>query len=398
MIHVNINSLLKSWVLSFRLGVNLKVVIIGTVASSIFGFRKPLIKEILKKGHDVYAMAIDYTDENKKELIAWGVKPVDYKLSRSGLNPIADLKTMFTLKTLLQKIKPDIVFSYFVKPVIYGTLAAKLAKVPKRIAMLEGLGFAFTNQPEEGFLKTRLIKKVQVLLYRVALPAATNLLFLNPDDRDELLTTHRIKSGAINVIGGIGVDLQEFKYKVPTNTKVQFLFIGRLLKEKGIFDFLKAAEIVKKRYPSSEFTVLGKSDTTSPNALSDTDLRHYIDNKIIFYPGQVDNIANWIESSSVFVLPSYREGVPMSIQEAMAIGRPILTTDVPGCRETVLEGKNGFLVPAFDVEKLVKKMFWFIEHSQNIESMGIASRKMAEEKFDVTKVNKKLLNIMGLDK
>ncbi|KAA0875743.1 glycosyltransferase family 4 protein [Nitrincola tapanii] len=374
----------------------MKIVIIGTVASSILGFRGPIIQKLLSDGHQVFAFAIDYTSDQKKQLTDWGGVPVDYQLSRSGLNPFADLKMMFALKKQLMSIQPDIVFSYFVKPVIYGTLAAKWARVPKRIAMLEGLGFAFTEQPEGKAFKTKLIQQIQLLLYRIAFPASTDLVFLNPDDRDELLVKHRLKANDVAVLGGIGLSLEDYPYQKPMLDKVRFLFIGRLLKEKGIFDFLAAADLVKQTYLDAEFVVLGSTDTTSPNALSDAQLQGYIKRDVIVYPGQVSNVAEWIAASSVFVLPSYREGVPRSSQEAMAIGRPILTTDVPGCRETVVEGDNGFFVPAFDVDALAKKMIWFIENPDQIEPMGLASRKMAEEKFDVHKVNARMLEIMGL--
>lgn len=375
----------------------MRVVIIGTVASSILGFRGPLIKKLLSEGHEVFAFAIDYTEAQRQTLMSWGGVPIDYELSRSGLNPIADLKMMFALKKAFLEIQPDRVFSYFVKPVIYGSLAAKLAKVPKCIAMLEGLGFAFTEQPEGKALKTKIIQQVQLFLYRMAFPAITHLLFLNPDDRDELLVKHGLKVKAASVIGGIGLELKDYPYRpVETNKPLSFLYIGRLLKEKGIFDFLAAAKIVKKHYPQVTFTVLGATDHTSPNALTDEELQSCIGSDLIVYPGQVDNVLDWITESSVFVLPSYREGVPRSSQEAMAVGRPILTTDVPGCRETVIDGKNGFFVPAFDVEALAEKMIWFIEHPEQIEPMGLASRKMAEEKFDVHKVNARMLEIMGL--
>lgn len=372
------------------------IVIIGTVASSILGFRGPLIQKLLSEGHEVFAFAIDYTADQKNQLTDWGGVPIDYQLSRSGLNPLADLKMMFSLKKQFTSIQPDIVFSYFVKPVIYGTLAAKLAKVSKRIAMLEGLGFAFTDQPDGKAFKTKLIQQIQLLLYRVAFPALTDLVFLNPDDRDELIVKHRLSANNVAVLGGIGLSLEDYPYQKPMLDKIRFLFIGRLLKEKGIFDFLAAADLVKQTYPDAEFVVLGSTDTTSPNALSDAKLQDYIKREVIVYPGQVNNVAEWIAASSVFVLPSYREGVPRSTQEAMAIGRPVLTTDVPGCRETVLDGVNGFFVPAFNVQSLAEKMVWFIENPEQIETMGLASRKMAEEKFDVHKVNAQMLEIMGL--
>ena len=380
----------------------MRVVIIGTVASSIFGFRKPLIKEILKKGHNVYALAIDYTDEQKKELRAWGVAPVDYQLSRSGLNPIADLSMMFLLKNILQSIKPDVVFSYFVKPVIYGSLAAKLARVPKIVAMLEGLGSVHTPSQSGWSFKMKVLQYIQGFLFSISFRVTNDIIFLNPDDPVDLsryvpFYNYRSK---IKVLGGIGLKIDDFKYtKVDINKPIRFVFIARLLAEKGIHQLISAMKIVKNKHSDAELLILGKLDKESPSSLTAVELEELVDEKLIVHPGHVSNIGDWIAGSHVFVLPSYyREGVPRSTQEAMAIGRPILTTDVPGCRETVLEGENGFLVPAFDITKLAEKMIWFIEHTEKIEPMGIASRKMAEENFDARKVNKKLLNIMGLNK
>lgn len=374
----------------------MKIAIIGTMAGSILGFRGPLLAKLVSEGHNVYAFAIDYTPEQKARLVAMGVKPVDYQLSRSGLNPIADIKMMFSLKREFRRLQPDVVFSYFVKPVIYGSLAARLAGVPHRVAMLEGLGFPFTQQPNGIAFKTKLIQKVQLFLYHLAFPSTNHLVFLNPDDRDELLVKNRLKANQVSVLGGIGLDLDEFPYQKPKLDTIRFLFIGRLLREKGIFEFLEAADQVKKVYPEAEFVVLGSTDTTSPNALPRAMLDDYISREVVKYPGQVSNVPDWIAQSSVFVLPSYREGVPRSSQEAMAIGRPIITSDVPGCRETVVEAQNGFFVPAFDSSAVAEKMIWFIEHPEQIEPMGLASRKMAEEKFDVHKVNAQMLEIMGL--
>lgn len=374
----------------------MKIVFIGTVASSIIGFRGPLIQRLLATGHEVYAFAINFTDDDKRVLESWGVFAVDFKLSRSGLNPLSDIKLIFWLKKKLQAIQPDIVFSYFSKPVIYGTLSARLAKVPKRVAMLEGLGFPFTDQPEGKTTKSKIIQIIQVFLYAIAFPFTTDLIFLNQDDQDELLIKYKLKSNQVHLISGIGLDFNCFPY-VPVNiSQLRFLFVGRLLKEKGIFDFLSAAKIVKEKYPHVEFLVLGSADDTSPNALSNADLQNYVDAGVIIYPGQVQNVLEYISLSSVFVLPSFREGFPRSSQEAMAVGRPILTTDVPGCRETVVNGENGFLVPAFDVNALVNRMVWFIKNVDDIQRMGLASRRMAEQRFDVNKANDQIIEIMGL--
>ena len=376
----------------------MRVAIIGTVASSILGFRKDLIKELIRQDHEIYAFAIDYTDEQKRTLNQWGVTPVDYTLSRSGLSPLSDIRALLFLRKVISSLNLDIVFSYFSKPAIYGTIAAYLSKVPKRVAMLEGLGFAFTKQDGVIPIKTKIIKRIQIYLYRTAFPLATDLIFLNEDDKVELIHDNNVICKNTHVIGGIGLDLKEYLYSTPDVNNVNFLFIGRLMREKGIFEFLKASAKVKKQYPECSFTVLGKADTTSPNSLSVSELQSYIDEGIINYPGHVNDTSLWVKKSTVFVLPSYREGLPRSSQELMAAGRPILTTDVPGCRDTVVDGVNGFLVPPFDVSELVKKMIWFVDNSREIVEMGKASRRIAEQKFDVFEVNKRIIAILGAEK
>jgi len=374
----------------------MKIVIIGTTAFSLINFRAELLRELVLKRHEVFTFAMDYSSDSRATLIEWGVTPIEYKLSRSGLNPYMDLKTIITLQYEIKKIKPDIVLSYFVKPVIYGSIAAKLANVPKRIAMIEGLGYFFTIQPKGVSYRVRVIQRVQMLLYRVAFSTISHLIFLNNDDRYELMVKNMLRADSVSVLGGIGVNLSEFPYTKPQVKIIRFLFIGRLLKEKGIFEFLEAAKVVKKKFPNAEFVILGSTDITSPNSLSVKYLNLLVKEGLVIFPGQVKNVLQWINSCSVFVLPSYREGLPRSSQEAMAVGRPILTTDVPGCRETVEDGKNGFLVPAFDVEKLSEKMIWFIQHPEKIAPMGLASRRIAEGRFDVHKFNTKILKIMGV--
>lgn len=376
----------------------MSVVIIGTVASSFYGFRADLIRTLLKKGHQVYAFTSEYTAEDLKKIEKLGATPITYTLNRGGLNPLSDIVATYKLSKKIREIKPDLVFSYFSKPVIFGTLAAKLAQVPRVIGMLEGLGYTFTEQPEGLSKKTQLIKNIQVFLYKIALPQLDQLIFLNPDDPKDLLEKHAISVKNLEVLGGIGLNLKDYPYQPLSNIHLplKFLFIGRLLKEKGIHEFVQAAKLVKKIYPDTQFTVLGAIDQHNLGALQQTELDTLISSNIIQYPGHVDNVKDWIANCHVFVLPSYREGVPRSTQEAMAIGRAVISTDVPGCRETVEHGLNGFLVAKWSPEALAEKMIYFIEYPEQIEKMGYESYKMAQDKFDAEKVNQRLLNILGL--
>ncbi|WP_286741007.1 glycosyltransferase family 4 protein [Psychrobacter sp. UBA3068] len=376
----------------------MKIVIIGTVASSFLGFRADLIKALLAKSYTVYAFTSEYTEEELSKIEASGAIPITYESNRGGMNPLADAKTTYALTKKIKEIAPDLVFSYFSKPVIFGTLAAKLAKVPRVIGMLEGLGYAFTEQPEGLSKKAQLIKSIQVLLYKIALPQLDNIIFLNPDDPKDLLEAYRIKVKELDVLGGIGLDLDKYSHQPIENidSPINFLFIGRMLKEKGIHDFIAAAKIVKQSYPNVQFTVLGAIDSSNPGALQQSELDRLVSLNIINYPGQVDDVQKWIADSHVFVLPSYREGVPRSTQEAMAIGRAVVTTDVPGCRETVVDGVNGFLVEKWNPQALAEKMIYFIEHPEEIKKMGYESYKIAQEKFDADKVNKRFIDMLGL--
>ncbi len=376
----------------------MKIIMIGTVAASFLGFRSDLIRFLIEKEHSVYAFTSEYSSDELKKIEALGAIPVTYELSRGGLNPLADIKATYLLSKKIKQIAPDLVFSYFAKPVIFGTLAARIAKVPRVIGMLEGLGYTFTDQPEGLSKKVQLIKDIQVFLYKIALPRLDKLIFLNPDDRQDLVEKYSIAVKEIGVLGGIGLNLNEYAHHPIGNIElpIKFLFIGRLLKEKGIHDFVKAAKTVKGIYPDTQFTILGSIDYSNLGALQQSELDDLIASKAINYHGHVNDVKDWIVNSHVFVLPSYREGVPRSTQEAMAIGRPVITTDVPGCRETVVDGVNGFLVQKWQPHALAEKMLYFIEHPEQIEKMGYESYKIAKDRFDANKVNQRLLKLMGL--
>lgn len=377
------------------------IVMIGTTGASFYGFRSDIIKDLIKKGHTVYAFASEYTNTCLEKIKYLGAMPITYNLSRGGLNPFSDLKALFELKNKIKEIEPDIVFSYFTKPVIYGSLAAKMSKTPKVIAMVEGLGTPFTIHKHGQSIKVKIIRLIQVRLYKFVFPFLDKIIFLNPDDPIDLIEKNNIrhKKNAVEMLGPIGLNLEDYSYsRWDENKKVSFIFIARLLAEKGVFEYLAAAKIVKQKYPNVMFKIIGGLDQENPYGLTQKDLDEVIATNIIEYPGFVKDVAKRIQDSAVFVLPSYyREGVPRSTQEAMAIGRPVITTDVPGCRETVVDGVNGFLVPKWDPEALAEKMCYFIENPEQINIMGFESYKIAQEKFDVRKVNKKLFEIMGLD-
>lgn len=376
---------------------NKKIALIGTTGASFYGFRADLIKHLNAQGHQVFAFTSEYTEECLEKIKTLGAIPITYALSRGGLNPFADIASIIQLIRKIKIIQPDLVFSYFAKPVIYGSIAAKMARVPKIIGMLEGLGYTFTEQPDGQNLKTKIVRNIQVLLYRLAFPCLDQIIFLNADDQRDLMKVYGLKVSKVHTLGGIGLNLEQYPFSVAKCVPVKFLFIGRLLKEKGIFELIEAIRLVKKKYPNAHFTILGAIDSQNMGALKQEALDQLIAENLFEYPGHVTNVQDWITDTSVFVLPSYREGIPRSTQEAMAIGRPVITTDVPGCRETVIDGVNGFLVPKWNVQVLVDKMCYFIEHPEMINIMGRESYKIATEHFDADKANKKLFEIMGLN-
>ncbi len=377
-----------------------KIAIIGSTAYNLYNFRKEFIMACLGQGHQVYAFVSEYDDQWLDIIKNIGAIPITYQLSRGGVNPLYDLYSFFQILRKIKEIQPDIVFSYSTKPVIYATLAASKLRVPCIYGMIEGLGSPFTIHKNGQNIKTKLIRFIQVTLYRLAFPYLDKIIFLNHDDPKDLVHNYNIthKENAIQVLGPIGLNLKDFGYtKWDDQKKISFIFIARLIAEKGIFEYLEAAKIVKKKYPDVSFKIIGCLDIENPTGLKKSELDRLIENDIIEYDGFVKDVANRIRNSTVFVLPSYyREGVPRSTQEAMAIGRPIITTDVPGCNETVIDGVTGFLIPKWDVPALVNKMVYFIEHPEQVNKMGYQGFLYAKKNFNADHINHRLLQILDM--
>lgn len=372
-----------------------KVVILGNQAFSLVNFRGPLIQVMAQKGHEVLALAPDYDRETTKRIETLGAKPVSYSLSRTGLNPVRDFLDLMKLIALLRRLKPDTVLAYAIKPVIYGTIASWIVGVPKRFAMIVGLGYAFTHSGEREPVKRQVIRKIAQILYRFALPKATRVFFQNPDDLEEVVQAGLVPREKAFLLGPTGVDLEHFSPVLLVKNPVTFLLAARLLREKGILEFVEAAKRIKAKYPETRFILLGGLDT-NPGAIRKGEVEKWVKEGIVEWPGHVSDVRPWLAQASVFVLPSYREGFPRTTQEALAMARPVITTDVPGCRETVIPGVNGFLVPPRDVDALVSAMQKFILEPELIERMGQESRRIAEERFDAHKINEILLHEMGL--
>ena len=365
--------------------------ILSSQAFSISNFRGPLIEALASQGVRIFALAPDFDKNTRAQVKALGAIPIDISMQRAGLNPLTDLLCLVRLFFLLRKLQPDVLLGYFIKPVIFGMTAAWLARIPYRVALIEGLGFVFTSNASA---KRQVLKRIVSGMYKLSLFAANKVVFLNTDDIDEFLAAKLVNSRKIVNLKGIGVNLSTW-HSVPTVIEpFTFLLVARLLREKGILEYVEAARLVKAKYPKVRFILLGALDV-NPSSLTQKEVDSWVSEGLIEWPGHVA-VQPWLTQTSVFVLPSYREGLPRSTQEAMAMARPVITTDVPGCRETVIDNVNGFLVPARDPAALAHAMFKFVEQPELVKPMGQQSRRLAEKYFDGQQKTQDLISILRL--
>jgi len=369
--------------------------LIASFPDSLIKFRGPLLRALVAKGLDVHVAAPDLAGvpEIRTELEALGITLHEIGLKRTGTNPMADLATVAELWQLMRRIQADYVLGYTIKPVIYGSLAAWLAGVPERFALVTGLGYAFTG---EASGKRGILRKLIQRLYRFGLSKSRKVFFQNPDDealfRQLGLLPVDVPSCVVN---GSGVDVADYAV-APLPDKPSFLLIARLLGDKGVREYAQAAQRVKAQHPSVVFRLVGWIDD-NPDAISQQELDEWVNTGTVEFLGKLADVRPAIAGSNVYVLPSYREGTPRTVLEAMAMGRPVITADAPGCRETVVDGDNGFLVPVQSVDELVRAMVRFIQEPELVARMGERSRQIAEEKYDVHKVNEFMLAEMGIE-
>lgn len=371
------------------------ILVCASYAPSLRNFRGSLLTTLVKHQLKVYAAAPNIYDDSRTStwLRKQEVSPCEIRLSRTGLSPFSDSLTLIALTKLLLKLRPSFYLGYTIKPVIWGVLAAWLANVPNRVAIITGLGYAFTG---ESSGKRRFIQWMAKGLYKFALKRSTLIFFQNPDDREEFSRLGLIPDNVtVKVVNGSGIDLEAFPVTPFPEKPLTFLLIARLLGDKGIREYVSAAENIKQDHPSIQFHLVGGLDP-NPDGIAESEVIQWQKQGIINWQGELFDVKPAITNSHVYVLPSYREGTPRTVLEAMSMGRPIVTTDAPGCRETVVEGENGFKVSVRSVDALVAAMRRFIESPDLIEKMGEKSRQIAEEKYDVHKVNKVMLETMGI--
>ena len=370
------------------------IALVVNAARTIGNFRGTLIRSLVQRSLTTHVLAPDYTDEVRVAVREMGAVPHDYRLDQHGTSVAGELAACVSLYRKLRELKPDAVLAFQLKAMAYSGLAGRLAGTTKRYGIVEGLGSYFTDSDARQTSKQRMVRRMATLALKQSIHEMSAVFTLNSYD-SSFVRSLNSRINRVIELEGIGLDLQEWPFRPPVQRPLVFLFIGKFIGPKGISEFVKAAHSISQERDDVKFVALGRLDHNVA-ALNSETVRDWKHAGIVEFPGHVD-VKPWLEKSSVFVLPSYyREGKPRSTQEAMALGRPVITTDFPGCRETVIEGVNGFLVPPRDARALAAAMTRYIEQPSLIASMGAESRRLAEERYDVHKVNKIILDAMGL--
>jgi glycosyltransferase involved in cell wall biosynthesis len=368
--------------------------VIGSLAWSLVNFRGRLLADMVAAGHSVTAVAPDEDPDVEAALAAMGLRFRTVFMQRTARNPLADLRTLISLVKLMRAERPDVVLAYTQKPIVYGGIAGRITGVPEFHAMMSGLGFAFTAEGESA---PGLLMRVVATLYRIALGGARTLFVFNSADEEDMRRQGMIPSGVRVVqVPGSGIDVGRFRHMPVPDGPPVFLLVARLMVHKGLRDYAAAARVVKARHPDARFCILGPTDD-NPAGLPMDELDGWVREGLVEYLGETRDVRPHLAASTVFVLPSwYREGLPRSILEAMATGRAIITTDAPGCRDAVVAGETGLLVPVRDPAALAAAMLKLASDPDLVVRMGNASRRRAEQQYAVERVNAQLLGAMHL--
>lgn len=371
----------------------MKFLMIAGFADDVIPFRGDLINALLAKGLEVHLALPDLETGSalEKVFLDKGVKLHHVDMQRAGMNPVADLIMLWQLIRLIHKIKPDIVFAYLIKCVIYGMIAATLLKVPRRFSLITGLGYAFQGEGKRGMLQ-----KLAQNLYAIALKGAHKTFFQNQDDL-ALFRELGILSPAAPafVVNGSGVNMGHYARAPLPEGAPRFLTIARFLVDKGVREYASAARIVKAKHPEVRFSIVGWLDE-NPSAIQQSEMDNWVAEGTLENIGRLKDVRPAIADCSIYVLPSYREGVPRSTLEAMSMGRGVVTTNAVGCKETVVEGENGFLVPVRSVDELAEAMLKIVENPELVQRFGQRSYELVKEKYDVHKVNETMLKEMQI--
>jgi len=366
----------------------MKIIYIVNVDWFFVSHRLPIALEALKQGHKVYIFAKDTGKMAYLKSLGINICPIN--LERGSVNPIQTLRLLFDLKNKLKKIQPDVVHLVTIKPVLIGGLASILAKVPAIVYAISGLGFIFTNT----MLKAKILRLGIIPLYRLALSAKNKTVIVqNLDDLRILRQYVAIPESQTLLIPGSGVDLETFKFQPLVLENKIVVMACRLLEDKGVYEFHKSVLLLKEKYPNVRFVLVGGIDPDNPASLTEQELNEWVKKGDLEWWGHQSNMPEILSQATVVVLPSYREGMPKVLLEAQALGRPIVTTGVPGCREAIDDGKTGFLVQVKDEQSLANAIEKLITNDDLCLEFSHSARVLAEQKFDIKQVVKTHMNI-----
>ena len=346
----------------------MKILVLANFGMGLYNFRKELLEELIKQGNDVYISLPN--DEYIPKLKKMGCKFINTNLDRRGTNPLADLKLLLNYVRIIKNIKPDVVLTYTIKPNVYGGIACSITKTPY-ITNITGLGTSVENKG--------IIQKITLMLYKLGLKKASCVFFQNKTNQ-MFFEDNRIVESKTTLIPGSGVNLQQHRFEeYPLNDdKIRFLFIGRIMKAKGIEELLEAAKLIKENYPNAQFDLIGGIEENYNEEIDNLEKLH-----IIKYHGQQEDVHSFIKKSHATILPSYHEGLANVLLESASSGRPVLASRVPGCIETYEDGLTGFGFEAMNVDSLVEAIIKFIKLPYDEKSeMGIAGRRKIENEFD----------------
>jgi glycosyltransferase involved in cell wall biosynthesis len=372
-----------------------RLLLLDAQADSVINFRSAFLKALVRKGYAVTVATPDFNPDAVNKLSEMGIRFHRIPFKRTGMNPFENIISLYRIYVSIRSLRPDFFIGVTIKPTSLGTIAARLAGVPNRFALLTGLGYAFADGRE---FKRRIANFAVRSLYKLALRYTKATIFQNDDDKLLFTESGLLDEAKAARVNGSGVDLARFMPAPFPSTPFTFLMISRLLEDKGVREYVAAARIIKSMHPQTRFMLVGARDQ-NPTAVTEAELQKWVADGVIEYGGSVADVRPAIAACHVFVLPSfYREGVPKAILEALAMGRPVITTRTPGCRETVIDGANGILVATRDVNALVAAELQMISSPQNLQAYGSESRSLAERKFDEKIVIAQLLAILDDNK
>ena len=368
----------------------MKIAVLSSFTTSLFWFRVDMMQSFRQAGYEVLAVGDGPEAEWGRKFEDLGIRYRQIPVQRNGTNPARDMKTLSALLRLLREEKPDKIFAYQAKTVIYGGIAASLCGIRAFYPLIAGVGSVFLGDSP----KQKLIRSILVAEYRLGMAKAPKVFFQNRDDL-KVFTDHKIlpEHKAV-MLHGSGVNVEKFS-PTPLPEAPGFLCISRLIRDKGVVEYLEAARKLHQLRPQVRCVLVGPFDT-NPSAIQPEELQRYIDDGSVVYVGEQKDVQPYLRACTAYVLPSYHEGTPKTVLEAMACGRPAITTDAPGCRETVTDGVNGWLVPVKDVDAIVAAMERILDEPERTAQMAQAARRIAEDVYDVHKINRKIRQTMQI--